>query len=198
MTWLPWLQRSTAGLGRHWDGGRLLRLSTQRCGQFRVVLRRPVETKQYTSLAFGQRCAELGGRPSTGSVGDAFDNATAEAFFATLECELLDRQRFNSQAKARMAVLNFIEGFYNPSRQHSGIRYFSLVTSEGSTWQTPNNQDPSTDQQSWGTPNGHRGQSERSRRRVPTTDTRQPGFPWRFVCGECVSPPVPPLQSISG
>ncbi|WP_235952566.1 integrase core domain-containing protein, partial [Falsiroseomonas algicola] len=62
---------------------------------------------------------EAGVRPSTGSVGDAYDNAMAEAFFATLECELLDRRSFRSQAEARMAVFAFIEGFYNPTRRHS-------------------------------------------------------------------------------
>jgi putative transposase len=48
-----------------------------------------------------------------GSVGDAYDNAMAESFFATLECELLDRRRFKTQAEARIAVFEFIEGFYN-------------------------------------------------------------------------------------
>ena len=46
---------------------------------------------QYTSLAFGLRCREAGVRPSMGSVGDSYDNAMCESFFATLECELLDR-----------------------------------------------------------------------------------------------------------
>lgn len=64
--------------------------------QRRQVLRRPVERKQYTSIAFGMRCREAGVRPSTGSVGDAYDNAMAEAFFATLECELLGRRSFRS------------------------------------------------------------------------------------------------------
>ena len=50
-----------------------------------------------------------------GSVGDAYDNAMAESFFATLECELLDRRTFKTQAEARMAVFEFIEGFYNPA-----------------------------------------------------------------------------------
>ena len=49
---------------------------------------------QYTSIAFGARCREAGVRPSTGSVGDAYDNALCESFFATLECELLDRRSF--------------------------------------------------------------------------------------------------------
>ena len=56
-----------------------------------AVLRRLVEPAQYTSLAFGRRCQEAGVGPSMGSVGDAYDNALCESFFATLECELLDR-----------------------------------------------------------------------------------------------------------
>jgi putative transposase len=66
---------------------------------------------QYTSFAFGNRCKEAGVRPSTGSVGDAYDNAMCESFFATLECELLDRHRFQTHTQARMAVFHFIEGF---------------------------------------------------------------------------------------
>ncbi len=75
-----------------------------------MVLRRPLEATQYTSLAFGKRCKEAGMRPSMGSVGDAYDNAMCESFFATLECELLERRRFASQAEARMACFGFIEG----------------------------------------------------------------------------------------
>ena len=71
---------------------------------------------QYASIAFGHRCREAGVRPSMGSVGDAYDNAMCESFFATLECELLDRRRFRSQADARLAVFHFIEGWYNPVR----------------------------------------------------------------------------------
>jgi putative transposase len=80
---------------------------------------------QYTSIAFGKRCEQLGVRPSMGSVGDAYDNAMAESFFATLECELLDRTRFQTQAEARMAVFEWIEGWYNPQRRHSSIGYLS-------------------------------------------------------------------------
>jgi transposase InsO family protein len=60
-----------------------------------------------------------------GSVGDAYDNALCERFFATLECALLDRRRFPTQAEARMAVFDFIEGWYNPHRRHSGLDYES-------------------------------------------------------------------------
>jgi hypothetical protein len=65
-----------------------------------------------------------------GSVGDAYDNAMCESFFATLECELLDRCRFRTQAEARTAVFEFIEGFYNPRRRHSRIEYLSPIDYE--------------------------------------------------------------------
>ena len=80
---------------------------------------------QYTSIAFGARCREAGVRPSTGSVGDAYDNALCESFFATLECELLDRRSFRSHAEARMAIFEFVEGFYNRRRRHSALGYQS-------------------------------------------------------------------------
>jgi hypothetical protein len=73
-------------------------------------LRRPFESAQYTSFAFGKRCEQAGVRPSMGSVGDCFDNAMCESFFATLECELLDRRRFKTQIEARIAIFEFIEG----------------------------------------------------------------------------------------
>jgi putative transposase len=85
---------------------------------------------QYTSLTFGGRCRGAGVRPSMGSVGDAYDNAMCESFFATLECELLARRRFTSQAEARMAVFSYIEGWYNPACRHSGTRYLSPIAYE--------------------------------------------------------------------
>ncbi len=104
-----------------------------------VWQRRPTEVvhhsdqgTQYTSIAFGLRCKEVGVRPSMGSVGDAYDNALCESFFATLECELLDRQRFRTQSQAKMAVFDFIEGFYNPRRRHSSLGQISPVNFERS------------------------------------------------------------------
>jgi len=85
---------------------------------------------QYTSIAFGSRCREAGVRPSMGSVGDCFDNAMCESFFATLECELLDRHRFATQAEARIAVFDFIEGWYNTQRRHSALDYESPISYE--------------------------------------------------------------------
>lgn len=80
---------------------------------------------QYTSVAFGLRCQASKVKPSMGTVGDAYDNAMAESFFATLECELLDRRKFPTQVEARMAVFEFIEGWYNPHRRHSALSYLS-------------------------------------------------------------------------
>ena len=60
-----------------------------------------------------------------GSVGDCFDNALAESFFATLECELVARTRWRTREEARMAVFDFIEAFYNPRRRHSALGYVS-------------------------------------------------------------------------
>jgi putative transposase len=80
---------------------------------------------QYTSIAFGQRCRQAGVRPSMGSVGDCYDNALCESFFATLECELLDRRRFTTRTEARSAVFDFIEGWYNRHRRHSALGYLS-------------------------------------------------------------------------
>ncbi len=85
---------------------------------------------QYTSVAFGKRCREAGVRPSMGSVGDCFDNALCESFFATLECELLDRCRFRTQTEARLAVFEFIEGWYNSQRRHSSLGYLSPLVFE--------------------------------------------------------------------
>ena len=76
---------------------------------------------QYTSYAFGKRCLQMNVVPSMGSVGDAYDNAMAESFFATLEREVLNRKRFRTHAEARMAIFEWIEGWYNPHRRHSGI-----------------------------------------------------------------------------
>jgi putative transposase len=96
------------------------------------VLRRPVESTQYTSLAFGERCKQMQVRPSMGTVGDAYDNALAESFFASLEGELIERNSFQSKAQARMAVFTWIEGWYNPRRRHSGLGYLSPLNFERS------------------------------------------------------------------
>lgn len=80
---------------------------------------------EYTAIAFGTRCQRLGVQPSMGSVGDCFDNAMAESFFASLECEVLDRHHFRTRAEARSVIFAWIEGWYNPHRRHSSLGYLS-------------------------------------------------------------------------
>ena len=80
---------------------------------------------QYTSIAFGKRCEQMKVHPSMGSVGDAYDNAMAESFLATLECELIDRRSWPNKAQARLDIFSWIESWYNLHRLHSGLGYLS-------------------------------------------------------------------------
>ncbi len=85
------------------------------------VIHHSDQGSQYTSVAFGERCKKMGVRPSMGTVGDAYDNAMAESFFATLECELIDRRKWETKTEARLALFTYIEGWYNPRRRHSAL-----------------------------------------------------------------------------
>jgi putative transposase len=96
----------------------------------KCVIHHSDQGSQYTSFAFGKRCQEVGIRPSMGSAGDCYDNALAESFFATLECELLDRRKFRTREEASSAVFEFIEGWYNPYRRHSSIGQVSPLRYE--------------------------------------------------------------------
>lgn len=87
----------------------------------RVVVHHSDQGAQYTSGDFTRACRLVGVDRSMGTVGDCFDNAMAESFFATLECELLDRTVFETRHQARVAIFDFIERFYNPIRRHSSI-----------------------------------------------------------------------------
>jgi putative transposase len=78
---------------------------------------------QYTSAVFAERCRALGVQCSMGTTGDCYDNALAESFFATLECELFDQRIFRTHDEARSAVFEFIESFYNRQRRHSALGY---------------------------------------------------------------------------
>ena len=109
-----WNRRPTAGVVHHSDRG-----------------------AQYTSVTFSRRCEEAGILPSMGSVGNAYDNALAEAFFATLETELLMQHTFATRKAARLALFDFIEGFYNSHRRHSALGYLSPAEFERRWWQRP-------------------------------------------------------------
>jgi putative transposase len=94
------------------------------------VIHHSDQGSQYTSIAFGERCQKMGVRPSMGTVGDAYDNAMAESFFATLECELIDRRSWPTKTEARMALFTYIEGWYNPRRRHSALGQMSPANFE--------------------------------------------------------------------
>ena len=85
---------------------------------------------QYTSKHFLDTCRQAQVKVSMGSVGDCYDNAMAESFFATLETELIDQQprrRFQDRAQARAKIFDYVEGFYNPHRRHSALGQVSPV-----------------------------------------------------------------------
>jgi integrase-like protein len=87
------------------------------------VLRRPLEPGQYTALRFTQRLQDAGIAPSTGSVGDSFDNALAENLWSTIKTELLywSGTAFATRAEANAALLRYIDGWYNPRRIQQGL-----------------------------------------------------------------------------
>jgi len=94
------------------------------------VIHHSDQGSQYTSIAFGNRCKEMGVRPSMGTVGDAYDNAMAESFFASLECELIARRTWKTKTEARLAIFTWIETWYNPRRRHSGLGQMSPINFE--------------------------------------------------------------------
>ena len=114
------------------------------------VIHHSDQGSQYTSIAFGNRCKAMNVRPSMGSVGDAYDNAMAESFFATLECELIARQTWETKTQARLAIFTWIETWYNPRRRHSGLGQMSPINFEKlheekkQTAQTTQNPEPPT------------------------------------------------------
>jgi putative transposase len=94
------------------------------------VLRRPVELGLYTSLVYGTYAKQSAIDLSMGSIGDPWDNALAESFFASLEKELLRRERFTTREQARLRVFWYIECSYNPRRRHSSLDMLSPIDYE--------------------------------------------------------------------
>jgi putative transposase len=84
----------------------------------------------YTCIAFTERCRQMNVITSMGTVGDAYDNAMAESFFATLECELIDRRVWKTKQQAQREIFVWIESWYNPRRLHSKIGYLSPINFE--------------------------------------------------------------------
>jgi transposase InsO family protein len=107
------------------------------------VLRRLLESTQFTSLALGSKLRQLRIRASMGSVGDCFDHALVESFFASLECELIDRRHWRTREEARLEVFWWLEAVYNRTRRHSSIGYLSPMEYEAGLNMTVTDSDPS-------------------------------------------------------
>jgi len=84
----------------------------------------------YTAHAFTKLCATMGIRQSMGRVGSCFDNAAAEAFFSSLEWEVLSRHDFETTTAAQAVVMDWCYGFYNHDRRHSSANMMSPINYE--------------------------------------------------------------------
>ena len=92
-----------------------------------LLVLRIQEAAQYTSIAFGNRCREMGVRPCMATVGDTYDNTMAESFFASLKCDLIAPQ---TKTEARLSVFTWIKTWRTPWRRHSGLGPMSPINFE--------------------------------------------------------------------
>lgn len=126
----PLLWCSTAGRAKHSNGELLLRLSTKRCRQLKVALRRPVEAKQYVLIKYTERLAEGGVEPSVGSVGDSYDNALAETVNGLYKTEVILRcGPWRSFEVVEFATFEWVDWFNN-RRQLGPICHIPPVEAE--------------------------------------------------------------------
>ena len=87
------------------------------------MLQRPVERRQYTSEEYAALATRFGVRLSVGRTGVCWDNSVAESWFSMLKNEMYYRHSFATRRRARFAVMQYIEVFYNRQRLHSALGY---------------------------------------------------------------------------
>ncbi|WP_433476386.1 integrase core domain-containing protein [Spirillospora sp. CA-142024] len=92
-----------------------------------------ITAPNFTSWTFTERARRAGLLPSLGTVGDPYDNAVAESFWARMQTELLDRQRWRTRVELANAIFEYIEGFYNRHRRHSALNYRARYSSKPPT-----------------------------------------------------------------
>ena len=85
---------------------------------------------QFTSWAFTQRAIDSGLVPSMGSIGDCYDNAMIESFWARMQVELLNRQRWRTRLELANAIFEYLEIFHNRQRRHSSLDMLTPVEFE--------------------------------------------------------------------
>ena len=84
------------------------------------MLRRPIESAQYTSTTFNQILADHGVLASIGSVGDAYDNALAESFVDSFKTELIADRVWRTRSQLELAIVEYI-GWFNHTRLHESL-----------------------------------------------------------------------------
>lgn len=109
---------------------RALRMALKQRKRQEPVLHHSDRGSQYASGDYQGLLAAYQIQASMSAVGNCYDNAVMESFFATLKTELVHRETFSTQAQARRALFAYIEGFYNRERLHSSLRYQSPVEFE--------------------------------------------------------------------
>jgi putative transposase len=85
------------------------------------VLRRPLDSAQFTSWAFTRRSLDSGLVPSMGSIGDCFDNAVVESLWGRMQVELLNRRRWKTRVELANAIVEYLEIFHNRKRRHRSL-----------------------------------------------------------------------------
>lgn len=103
--------------------------------QYKNVTHHGGQGDQYTNLVFGNRCKAMGAEHSMSSMGKAYANGITEAFFVSLGRELFDYRSFKDISEARLAVVTWIEAWYNPKRRHPALNYVSPINFEKEYWQ---------------------------------------------------------------
>src|SRR4051794_24583272 len=127
----PLRQCSTPGRARHSNGGRRQRPLTNFYDQpTNTLLRRPLESAQYSSEQFQRLMADHGVTCSMSRSGNVWDNAAMESFFSSLTTERTARKIYRTRDEAKADVFDYIECFYNPKRRHSTIGYLSPMEFE--------------------------------------------------------------------
>jgi putative transposase len=124
---------------------------------------------QYTSWAFTQRARESGLLPSMGTIGDAYDNAVIESFWARMQTELLDRQRWRTRVELANAIFEYLEIFHNRQRRHSALGWRTPLNSRSST--PPTSPDSHTPR----SPNGAQTSTNNRGPITSATSTSNPG-----------------------
>ena len=94
------------------------------------MLRRPLESAQYTSEQFQRLMADHGITCSMSRSGNVWDNAAMESFFSSLKTERTAAKVYRTRDDAKADVFDYIERFYNPRRRHSTLGYLSPVEYE--------------------------------------------------------------------